>query len=335
MEPYPQVDGILPIILPTPPGHDKLKTVNMYAVGKGPITLVDAGAKTPAAFESLKNQLNNAGFGFGDVERIVLSHRHGDHVGMAAKIMESAGHPVECFLHKEDERYMSIEKKTGRVWGWNEQINEFFVNAGMPDPVIKTVRQGYKFLENIADPLDSVSFLENDQVFSAGSHRLKIIYSPGHCPGNCCIYDVDQKILFSGDTIVKHIIPVAVMELNKERLWQSNYLSLKALISTLKRLSKLDIRHVFPGHGESIDNPKPLIDSYLSYYEKIKMRIYKMIRDKKHTIYEMAHKLYGHHEGMAAYFALSEIKVYLEILIDEKQIACLKNHTPFFYHALD
>ena len=54
----------------------------------GRITLFDTGFGTDTAFNELKDGLSNIGYSFSDVENIIISHTHPDHMGMLTKIKE-------------------------------------------------------------------------------------------------------------------------------------------------------------------------------------------------------------------------------------------------------
>ena len=77
IEPFPETENILPILIPFP-GFSDLSTANIYILGKGPITLIDSGPKIPGSLKFIKKALNKAGFDFKDIERIIITHGHVD-----------------------------------------------------------------------------------------------------------------------------------------------------------------------------------------------------------------------------------------------------------------
>ena len=101
-----EIENVHPIAIPLP-DVSNLITSNLYAVGKGPITLIDTGLKSAGTFEFVQGKLAAAGFSLGDIERIIITHGHMDHFGLAASILEAVGHPIECFIHEEDKWQVS------------------------------------------------------------------------------------------------------------------------------------------------------------------------------------------------------------------------------------
>lgn len=87
---------------------------------------------------------------------------------------------------------------------------------------------------------------------------LEIIHTPGHTQGCICLYDRKKKILFSGDTIF------AGGGIGRTDLPGGNE---KALLSSLVKISKLDIDILLPGHGE------PLLENASRYIRALKKEL--------------------------------------------------------------
>lgn len=81
--------------------------------------------------------------------------------------------------------------------------------------------------------------LAEDTTINLGNYELHVIHTPGHCSGSICFYEPEHQLLFSGDVIMANGIVGGVL--------QSGNIS--DYIHSLKRLSTLKIRHLFPGHG--------------------------------------------------------------------------------------
>src|SRR5678816_2213909 len=79
------------------PTHLYLGPVNIHIVEEDPLTLVDTGPKIPEAFEALKDALHTLGKRIEDVERIVLTHLHEDHCGLAGAVQRASGATI--FVH--------------------------------------------------------------------------------------------------------------------------------------------------------------------------------------------------------------------------------------------
>ncbi len=71
-----------------------------------------------------------------------------------------------------------------------------------------------------------------------GNWDLEVIHTPGHTKGSVCLYDRDRKVLFSGDTLFENGKCRTDLGGDKELLAKS-----------LKKIKKLDVEHLFPGHN--------------------------------------------------------------------------------------
>src|SRR4051812_17938128 len=89
--------------IPTP---FNVAPVNVYLIEADPLTLVDTGPKTPEALEALKDQLQAVGYRVEQIERVVLTHMHEDHYGLAATVQRDSSatvfaHPWEAHRLRE------------------------------------------------------------------------------------------------------------------------------------------------------------------------------------------------------------------------------------------
>jgi glyoxylase-like metal-dependent hydrolase (beta-lactamase superfamily II) len=83
-----------------------------------------------------------------------------------------------------------------------------------------------------------------------GDCYFEVIHTPGHSSDSICLYCKSEKILFSGDTSLRIIVP--------DIFYTDDY------IDSIRELSRLQIRIVYPGHGdEIIENPEEMIKNSL------------------------------------------------------------------------
>jgi len=87
--------NIIPLSIPTP---FYVGDVNVYLIKEDPITLIDVGPKTDKANEALRRGLKNHGIRFSDVRRIVLTHAHEDHCGLARRVRDESKN-AEVYIH--------------------------------------------------------------------------------------------------------------------------------------------------------------------------------------------------------------------------------------------
>src|SRR6476659_7703022 len=131
---------IIPISLPTP---FYIGPVNVYLIAEEPLTLIDTGPKTKEAIDALRAGLLKAGFRVSDLRRIVLTHAHEDHCGLAKSLRDEAKN-AEVFVHNWEtgHRHSRLQYEEHRM---------LLVRAGVPDSEIGQMRGMYDRLRQYAD----------------------------------------------------------------------------------------------------------------------------------------------------------------------------------------
>src|SRR4051794_18300000 len=70
--------------------------VNAYLIEDEPLTLVDCGPNSATALAALERLLGEHGHALADIERVLITHQHMDHVGLAGLVAERSGAEVAC-----------------------------------------------------------------------------------------------------------------------------------------------------------------------------------------------------------------------------------------------
>src|SRR3954462_10413528 len=134
---------IIPISLPTP---FYVGPVNVYLIAEEPLTLIDTGPKTKEAIEALKEGLRRARVRVQDIKRIVLTHAHEDHCGLAKQLRDEAKE-AEVFVHGWETGH-----RKGRLeYGATRALLE---RAGVPAEEIAEMRRMYEGVRRFADALE-------------------------------------------------------------------------------------------------------------------------------------------------------------------------------------
>jgi glyoxylase-like metal-dependent hydrolase (beta-lactamase superfamily II) len=142
------------------------------------------------------------------VQTIVCTHGHWDHTMGLAELVSATGARVAC--HAADVDMLEHPSFAPFVF-------PFELTPVTPDMLLQ----------------------EGDQV-QVGGHTFSVLHTPGHTPGCICLYDAEEKLLFSGDTLFCGTC--GRMDLPGG--------DPGAMVRSLHRLATLPAdTHVFPGHG--------------------------------------------------------------------------------------
>jgi len=322
------------VSIPIPFAADaaNLVSANVFALGTGPLILIDTGPKVPGALDYLESALREAGFGFGDIETILLTHGHVDHFGLVQDIRNAANKRIGCFLHPYDRLHASPESFESRLWDKGKE--DFLLKAGTPPQEIQKTRSRFDFFRSIADPLEYFSTLKDGDVFTGEGYHLSVIHTPGHTPGSCCFFERNRRILFSGDVIIRHITPNPLVELKKDFLGIPGYRSLRAYVDSLHKIEALGPDYVFPGHGLPVEGLPGLIAMYRNHHRQRMDRILEVLEKKPGSIYEMLPQVFPKIPKGETFLAVSDLYAHLELLVEDGKAALLDPGPPEIYGAV-
>lgn len=155
----------------------KLWASHIYILNDTPLTLVDTGL--PYSLEALEETLKGINREMSDIELILHTHGHVDHIGSTARIKQTSPKAIVS-AHDADE---SLFDGCYQYRGWNRV-------GGLLD---KTARLALKISYFKLD-----RYIDNEIDLLGG---LRVIHTPGHTPGSVCFYSERYGILFSGDTL--------------------------------------------------------------------------------------------------------------------------------------
>ena len=284
--------------LPTRPGH-----VHAYLLpGQDGWTLVDTGIGLPEAAEWWAAQLGQVQ---GDVDRIVVTHFHPDHVGAAADVASLTGAPVH-------QGALDYEQCT-MVWGnpeWPQRIADWFLSHGVPRPIAEElIRSGSVYAPFIR--------YQPDPVRVHGGERLdgwELVDAPGHADGQLCL--LKDGILVSADHLLGRISPTV-------GLWpESRPDPLGDFLGSLRRTIELAPRLALPGHGEPIDDPVGRAYELIDHHRERLEAAEAALGDAPRTGFELSFDLFGDDLKPAARrFAVAETLSHLERLVIEERAA--------------
>ena len=304
-----------------PPSVDP-EYVQVYLIESQPLTLIDSGARTPASRAALEAALEELGHGFVDIERIVVTHAHRDHMGFIQSIRDS-GADLECLVHEADAP--AVEAFPEYVRHRINEMTPLFREYGVPEEILERLHRdrsdalSIDEAEGEATKVDRV-LRDGDRVewkeFSFAVH-----HSAGHTPGHILLEDEDLGLLFTGDQIMGQAVPYAENFYQSELPDPSDALRRRArfrglveLRRSLRRLRGQSYKVFLPGYGGIIRRTDRAVRDTLLYYD---VRLQRIDRGLRHlaamaqevTAFEIWKALFPADESLA------EMRSHLIVLI--------------------
>ena len=115
---------------------------------------------------------------------------------------------------------------------------------------IKNIAPHYGEALGISDFEPHILLKEGD--LQVGEQSFEIINTPGHSPGSICIYWPDKKILFTGDVVFNQGIGRTDLPAG----------SGQELKESIKKISRLDLDYLLPGHGDIVSGNDNVNDNF-------------------------------------------------------------------------
>lgn len=215
-----------------------MKFVTVLVDTTGPVTLVDTSLDTPEARAALEAALTELGLGFTSIERILITHHHPDHYGLAGWIQAQSGASV----HMLD---LDIERGA-RFWShwdaWLEDHVAHFLRHGLPlEGRGEAIRESRNTRSRV-HPTEHVTPLRVGERVRLANTDFEVLWLPGHADGHLGLWDAQDGLLIAGDVILERITP-------NIGLWaMSRPDPLGDYLKTLDRVRNLGVKRAVIGH---------------------------------------------------------------------------------------
>ena len=112
---------------------------------------------------------------------------------------------------------------------------------------------------------------------------LEVLHTPGHAPNHLCFLLEEERLLFTGDTVLDGMFSV----INPSRGGD-----MAVYVETLERLEKMRLSRLCPGHGDVIDEPKARIREYIEHRRAREEQIYKLVKKQPAKIPDLVAAIY-------------------------------------------
>jgi len=305
-------DYLHTIPLPTP---FPVGPVNVYLAEGEPLTLVDAGPRYAPAREALEAALAGHGYHVADLQRIILTHAHPDHCGLAAELVRAS--EAEILTHAANIPWLADDADAYSLAFYSKVMRW----AGVPVEPLMGLARMQRSTDRYAEPVTPDRTLADGDVLRLGGEDWQVLHTPGHAGGLICLYQPQRRLLISSDHLLRDISsnplvePPAPGETELPR-------RLVEYMAQSRRVAELDVALALPGHGPPITDHRALIRERLAFHEERARRVLKALDDDALTVHEIASALFSGLDPINYFLALSEIIGHLQWLEVEGWVTC-------------
>lgn len=317
---------IIPLAIPTP---FYIGDVNVYLIKEDPLTLIDTGPKTDVAMNRLREKLKDNGVKIADIRRIVLTHAHEDHCGLAKQIRDEAGN-AEIFVHGWE---------TGHLFGRLErdEYQNLMLRSGVPLEIFRQMQWIYKDISLLTDALNVGEFSEmkDEMELEFSNGVLKVLHTPGHTPGSCSLVREANRTVIAGDTVLKRVTPNPMLALDPIDS-NKRFKSLAEFLVSIARIRSFAPTLVYGGHGEAITDYDEIFHRYVRGIDERQKNVVDAVSKDAATAWDLANKLFPDaiKKDVHQFLALSETIAHLDYAEMHGKIALELKEGMEFYRKL-
>ena len=299
------------IAVPTPFAVGR---VNVYLIEDSPLTLVDAGPNSGTSLDELQRGVEGLGHRIEDIELVIVTHQHIDHLGLVGLVATRSGAEVAA-----------IEQAV-------PYITDYSAEADAEDEFAQYTMLRHGISEDVATALGSVSrsfrawgarsdvtrVLHDGETIELRDRRLQVLFRPGHSPSDTVFLDPESRTLLAADHLLKHISSNPLI--TRARDGGPRPQALVTYMESLRKTREMDLELVLPGHGDPIDDHRSLIDERFRMHARRAEKLHGLIAERPRTAHELAQALWGNIAVTQAYLTLSEILGHTDLLINEGRV---------------
>ncbi len=295
------------LVIPTP---FPVGPINIYLVIEDPLTLVDTGPKTEEALFALRDQLRKFGFEIKDIKRVILTHTHEDHCGLAASIQKNSG--ARVYVHEWEYKNISQHRQT--------RVNRHLLKrAGVPAEELEAMAGRYELIHHYADAVEDVEAYRDEQEFVFVTGSLRVVHTPGHTPGSCCLLREATRLMLTGDTVLKSITPNPV--LNSDPIDpQRRFPSLGEYLVSLARIREFAPTLLKTSHGGDVTDYEEHFHRSIRHIQERQTKVISLIPKQGVTAWEMSKLLFPKVDKLNRFLATSEAIAHLDLAVAEDRL---------------
>lgn len=234
---------------------------NAYLLAGAETVLIDTGDGTAETAEALAAALADRGIEFADVDRVLLTHWHGDHRGLAGRIQAAGGatvhaHPADADLVAGDtDAWRALERLYHRL----------FERWGMPRDKQAAVAAVFSSMA-WTDESPTVTPVESGDRLRVGDRIFEVVPAPGHTAGSC-LFATDDGEALTGDALLPTYTPnVGGADVRLDG-------ALAAYLDTLEAIEAAGYDRAWPGHRAPIDDPASRAAEIRKHHEQRAYRV--------------------------------------------------------------
>ena len=308
------LDYLHAIELPTPFPVGPITVYLAEAPGE-PLTLVDTGPLTPETRTALEAGMARLGYTPTDLARIVVTHAHVDHFGLAGDLVAASNALLMTHPWNIPDLGDYEANREARVAFYADLLRR----AAVPSDIMRSVGWVTLGMRRFARAVTVDAILDEGHTLRLAGRDWQVLHTPGHASGLICLYEPESGTLLSSDHLLADISSNPVVEPPPPGS-TGRYRSLALYRASLERVAAMDIVQALPSHGPVIHDVAGLVRLRLSFHERRFGRVLGALREGARTTWDVTNALFPGRLPLDTFLAVSEVIGHLDVLEMEGEI---------------
>jgi glyoxylase-like metal-dependent hydrolase (beta-lactamase superfamily II) len=304
--------GIHRLAIPTPFAVGR---VNVYLIEDEPLTLVDAGPNSGSSLDELQRGLASLGHALEDIELVILTHQHIDHLGLVNIVASHSGAEVAAI----DAAVEFVENFQEEMAAQDRFAAETMVRHGIPKDLVSALQSVSEAFRAWGARVEVSRPLRDGELLELRDRALEVGFRPGHSPTDTVFHDADRRILIAADHLLGHISSNPLVTRPRDGS-QDRPQALVTYLESLEKTREMEVDLVLPGHGDPVTDHRALIDARFALHRRRAGKLHRLIAERPRTGYELAQALWGNIAVTQAFLTLSEVLGHTDLLVNAGQV---------------
>jgi glyoxylase-like metal-dependent hydrolase (beta-lactamase superfamily II) len=308
--------GIHRLAIPTPFAVGR---VNVYLIEDEPLTLVDAGPNSGTSFDELQRGLRGLGHELEEIELVILTHQHMDHLGLVGIVAAHSGADVAAIDHAVP----FVEGYADESAADDAFALALMLRHGIPEDVARALQSVSAAFRAWGAKAKVTRVLHDGERLELRDRSFEVLFRPGHSPTDTVFHDAERRMLIAADHLIKHISSNPLITRPEEG--QERRQALVEYMDSLSKTRQLGLDLVLAGHGDPITDHRTLIDQRFELHRRRADKLHRLIAERPRSAYELAEALWGNIAVTQAYLTLSEVLGHTDLLLNEGRVRELES----------
>jgi len=318
--------GVHRLAIPTPFAVGR---VNVYLIEDEPLTLVDAGPNSGTSFDELQRGIAGLGHSLEDIELVIVTHQHIDHLGLVSLVASHSGAEVAAL----DAAIPFMANFSDEAQADDDFARDIMLRNGIAEDVVAALQSVSRAFRAWGAPVEVTRALRDGEALELRDRTLHVHHRPGHSPTDTIFHDRERRILIAADHLLGHISSNPLITRPRDGSNQRPQ-ALVRYLESLAATREMDAGLVLPGHGDPITDHRALIDQRFVLHRRRADKIHRLLAERPRTAYQIAQALWGNIAVTQAYLTLSEVLGHLDVLANEGRVQETEREAVVVFEAL-